>query len=55
MPDDGNGRWRPPDETSRYARRGPVPQNVIEAVDFSLPPLWGGQVLVEVLVLSSRH
>lgn len=34
---------------ARYALRGPVPQDVIEAVDFSLPPLQAGQVLVEVL------
>lgn len=34
---------------ARYARRGPVPQDVIEAVDFSVPPLRDGQALVEVL------
>jgi mitochondrial enoyl-[acyl-carrier protein] reductase / trans-2-enoyl-CoA reductase len=34
---------------ARYALRGPVPQDVIEAVDFSLPPLGAGQALVEVL------
>ncbi len=34
---------------ARYARRGPVPQDVIEAVDFTPPPLAAGQALVEVL------
>ena len=32
-----------------YAQRGPVPQDVIAAVDFSLPALAAGQALVEVL------
>jgi len=32
-----------------YKQRGPVPQDVIEAVEFDLPELAGGQVLVEVL------
>ena len=34
---------------ARYTQRGPVPQDVIEAVDFTLPALSPGQVLVEVL------
>lgn len=34
---------------ARYSHRGPVPQDVIDAVDFSLPPLSAGQALVEVL------
>jgi mitochondrial enoyl-[acyl-carrier protein] reductase / trans-2-enoyl-CoA reductase len=48
-------RWRQrrvediPMKQARYARRGPVPRDVIETVDFSLPPLGAGQVLVEVL------
>lgn len=36
-------------QQARYARRGPVPQDVVETVDFSLPPLREGEVLVEVL------
>lgn len=32
-----------------YTTRGPVPQDVIECVDFALPPLAAGEVLVEVL------
>ena len=34
---------------ARYAMRGPVPQDVIEAVAFTPPPVGAGQVLVEVL------
>lgn len=34
---------------ARYATRGPVPQDVIEAVDSELPALAPGQALVEVL------
>jgi trans-2-enoyl-CoA reductase len=34
---------------AQYSQRGPVPQDVIEAVDFELPPLATGQALVEVL------
>lgn len=34
---------------ARYARRGPVPQDVIEAVAFTPPPPGAGQTLVEVL------
>jgi len=34
---------------ARYTRRGPVPQDVIEAVEFTLPPPEAGQVLVEVM------
>ncbi len=34
---------------ARYTQRGPVPQDVIEAVEFSLPALAPGQALVEVL------
>src|SRR5688500_13182585 len=34
---------------ARYATRGPVPQDVIEAVAFMPVPLDAGQVLVEVL------
>lgn len=32
-----------------YSRRGPMPHEVIEAVEFSLPPLAPGDALVEVL------
>ena len=34
---------------ARYPRRGPVPQDVIEAVHFETPPLQAGQALVEVV------
>ena len=34
---------------AQYERRGPVPQDVIEAIEFEVPPLQAGQVLVEVL------
>lgn len=34
---------------AQYERRGPVPQDVIEAVEFQTPPLAPGQVLIEVL------
>lgn len=34
---------------AQYERRGPVPQDVIEAVEFDAPVLEAGQVLVEVL------
>ncbi len=34
---------------ARYIQRGPVPQDVIDAVEFTLPPLTAGQALVEVL------
>jgi len=34
---------------AEYKQRGPVPQDVIEAVEFALPPLAAGQVLVKVL------
>jgi mitochondrial enoyl-[acyl-carrier protein] reductase / trans-2-enoyl-CoA reductase len=34
---------------AEYAERGPVPQDVIHAVDMELPPLSAGQVLIEVL------
>lgn len=34
---------------ARYSVRGPVPQDVIESVDFTLPPPSRGEVLVEVL------
>ncbi|MBB1059756.1 zinc-dependent alcohol dehydrogenase family protein [Marilutibacter spongiae] len=34
---------------ARYTQRGPVPQDVIEAVEFGLPALAPGQALVEVL------
>jgi NADPH:quinone reductase-like Zn-dependent oxidoreductase len=34
---------------AQYAQRGPVPQEFIEAVDFELPPLAAGQVLIQVL------
>ena len=40
-----NPRYR----QARYAARGPVPQDVIEAVAFTPPALQPGQVLVEVL------
>jgi NADPH:quinone reductase-like Zn-dependent oxidoreductase len=32
-----------------YSQRGPVPQDLISAADFTLPPLTAGQALVEVL------
>ena len=34
---------------AEYSQRGPVPQDVIDATEFTLPPLAAGQVLVEVL------
>ena len=34
---------------AQYQRRGPVPQDVIEVVEFGAPPLQAGQALVEVL------
>ncbi len=34
---------------AQYERRGPVPQDVIEAVEFEAPPLEAGQVLLEVV------
>lgn len=34
---------------AQYSHRGPVPQDVIEAVPFEAPPLQPGQVLIEVL------
>lgn len=34
---------------AEYTSRGPVPQEVISAVDFELPPLVSGQALVQVL------
>ena len=34
---------------AEYSQRGPVPQDVIDAVAFTLPPLTMGQALVEVL------
>jgi len=34
---------------AQYAQRGPVPQDVIDAVEFSPPPLAAGEALVEVL------
>lgn len=34
---------------AQYAQRGPVPQDLIDAVDFELPPLQSGQALIEVL------
>jgi trans-2-enoyl-CoA reductase len=34
---------------AQYERRGPVPQDVIEAVEFEAPPLVVGQVLLEVV------
>jgi mitochondrial enoyl-[acyl-carrier protein] reductase / trans-2-enoyl-CoA reductase len=34
---------------AQYERRGPVPQDVIEAVGFEAPPLEAGQVLLEVV------
>ncbi|MEI2454298.1 MULTISPECIES: zinc-dependent alcohol dehydrogenase family protein [Lysobacter] len=34
---------------AQYSHRGPVPQDVIEAVPFEAPPLLPGQVLIEVL------
>jgi mitochondrial enoyl-[acyl-carrier protein] reductase / trans-2-enoyl-CoA reductase len=34
---------------ARYQRRGPVPQDVIEAVEFDVPRLQVGQALVEVV------
>lgn len=34
---------------AEYSQRGPVPQDIIDAVEFTLPPLTTGQALVEVL------
>ena len=34
---------------AQYERRGPVPQDVIDAVEFDAPPLDAGQALVEVV------
>ncbi|MGZ4666795.1 MAG: alcohol dehydrogenase, partial [Frankiaceae bacterium] len=34
---------------ARYERRGPVPQDVIHAMEFETPPLQAGQALVEVI------
>jgi mitochondrial enoyl-[acyl-carrier protein] reductase / trans-2-enoyl-CoA reductase len=34
---------------AQYDRHGPVPQDVIEAVEFELPPLQAGQALLEVV------
>lgn len=34
---------------AQYERRGPVPQDVIEAIEFEAPPLEAGQVLLEVV------
>jgi NADPH:quinone reductase-like Zn-dependent oxidoreductase len=34
---------------AQYERRGPVPQDVIEAVGFEAPPLQAGEVLLEVV------
>ncbi len=34
---------------AQYAQRGPVPQEFIQAVDFELPTLSSGQVLIQVL------
>ncbi len=34
---------------AEYLQRGPVPHDVIDAIEFTLPPLTNGQALVEVL------
>jgi mitochondrial enoyl-[acyl-carrier protein] reductase / trans-2-enoyl-CoA reductase len=34
---------------AQYDRRGPVPQDVIDAVEFQVPPLQAGEALVEVV------
>ena len=34
---------------AQYSQRGPIPQDVIDAVEFTLPPLGEGQALIEVL------
>jgi len=34
---------------AEYAERGPVPQDVIDVVEMTLPPPAAGQVLIEVL------
>lgn len=39
----------PPMLRAEYATRGPVPQDVIDAVEFTPPPLAEGQALVQVL------
>ena len=36
-------------QRAQYASRGPVPQDVIECVDYTLPELGPGEVLVEML------
>ena len=38
-----------------YASRGPVPQDVIECVEFELPALAAGEVLVEMLAAPIRN
>lgn len=34
---------------AQYSQRGPIPQDVIDAVEFTLPPLCEGQALIQVL------
>src|SRR6187551_2652804 len=36
-------------QRAQYATRGPVPQDVIECVEFTLPELAAGEALIEVL------
>ncbi len=36
-------------QRAQYRSRGPVPQDVIECVEFTLPPLQAGEVLIDVL------
>lgn len=36
-------------QRAQYATRGPVPQDVIECVEFTLPPLAAGEALIEML------
>ena len=38
---------------AQYAQRGPVPQEFIEAVDFTLPPPAAGQALIAMCAASS--
>jgi NADPH:quinone reductase-like Zn-dependent oxidoreductase len=38
-----------PMQRAQYATRGTVPQDVIECVEFTLPPLAAGEVLIEML------
>jgi len=40
---------------TQYKQRGPIPQDVIETVEFETPALKAGEVLVEVLAAPINH